>query len=110
MTRNVYALLVGINDYAPESGVRGLQGCVRDIQTAQVHLQDRIPSEQLHLVSLFNEQATRQAVINVFKDHLCLAGKDDTVLFYYAGHGSQEDAPEECWTIEPDRLNETLVC
>jgi hypothetical protein len=31
-------------------------------------------------------------------------------MFYYAGRGSQEPAPEEFWDIEPDRLNETLVC
>ena len=111
MPRNIYALLVGINDYAPDSGVRGLQGCVQDIRTIQAYLEDRVPSENLHLLPpLLNEQATRQAVIDAFRNHLCQAGSDDTVLFYYAGHGSQEDAPEEFWTIEPDRLNETLVC
>ena len=111
MPRNIYALLVGINDYAPDSGVRGLQGCVQDIRTIQAYLEDRVPLENLHLLPpLLNEQATRQAVIDAFRNHLCQAGSDDTVLFYYAGHGSQEDAPEEFWTIEPDCLNETLVC
>jgi pimeloyl-ACP methyl ester carboxylesterase len=110
MTRNIYALLVGINDYAPESGVATLRGCVRDIQTAQTYLTDRIPADQLHLIALFNEQATRQAIVDAFRTHLCQTESDDTVLFYYAGHGSQEDAPEFFWTIEPDRMNETLVC
>ena len=32
------------------------------------------------------------------------------MLFYYAGHGSQEQAPPEFWNVEPDRLNETIVC
>jgi len=32
------------------------------------------------------------------------------VLFYYAGHGSQEQTPAEFWAIEPDHLHETLVC
>ena len=31
-------------------------------------------------------------------------------MFYYSGHGSQEQAPEEFWHVEPDRLDETLVC
>ncbi|MEM9092682.1 MAG: caspase family protein, partial [Cyanobacteria bacterium P01_F01_bin.53] len=109
MTRNIYALLVGINNYASGSGVRKLHGCVPDIQTVKEYLTDRIPPENLQLLSLIDEQATRKAVIDAFRDHLCLASSEDTVLFYYAGHGSQEDAPEEFWTIEPDQLNETLV-
>jgi hypothetical protein len=109
MARNIYALLIGINDYAPDSEVRSLQGCVPDIQMVEEYLKDRIPTGNLYLQSLFNDQATRQAVIDVFRRHLGQAGSEDTVLFYYAGHGSQEDAPEEFWTIEPDRLNETLV-
>ncbi len=32
------------------------------------------------------------------------------VLFYYSGHGSQERTPPEFWHLEPDRLDETLVC
>ncbi|MEM9244605.1 MAG: caspase family protein, partial [Cyanobacteria bacterium P01_F01_bin.153] len=32
------------------------------------------------------------------------------VLFYYAGHGAQERAPEEFLPLEPDGMNETLVC
>src|SRR5262249_35356854 len=33
----------------------------------------------------------------------------DTALFYYSGHGSQEDAPPEHLAFEPDGLDETLV-
>jgi pimeloyl-ACP methyl ester carboxylesterase len=111
MIRNIYAVLVGIDEYDPASGVRNLQGCVRDIGMVQEYLESRIPPEQLHLLPpLLNERATRQAVIDAFRNHLGQASSEDTVLFYYAGHGSQEDSPEEFWTIEPDRLNETLVC
>ncbi|MHC5939395.1 hypothetical protein [Nostoc sp.] len=47
---------------------------------------------------------------NGFRKHLRNAKKDDVVLFYYSGHGSQELAPKEFWHIEADRLDETLVC
>jgi Caspase domain len=111
MTRNIYAVLVGIDEYAPASGVSNLQGCVQDIKTIQEYLEDRIPVAQLHLLPpLLNERATRSAVIDAFRGHLGQAGSEDTVLFYYAGHGSQENTPEEFWSIEPDQLNETLVC
>jgi uncharacterized caspase-like protein len=78
----------------------------------QTYLEGRVGKDagQMHLKILLNEQATRQAVIDGFRDHLSQAGPDDVALFFYAGHGSQENAPEEFWHLEPDRLDETLVC
>lgn len=110
MTKNIYALLVGIDNYpAP---VAPLRGCVNDITTIQEYLQERVNKEgyQLHSLVLKDQDATRQAVINGFKEHLCKAGSEDVALFYYSGHGSQEEAPPEFWHLEPDRLDETLVC
>ena len=108
--RNIYALLVGIDEY-PEP-VSSLDGCVNDIQAIQNYLQERVTRDgyQLHLHKLLNQDATRQGIIDGFQEHLCQAQQQDIVLFYYSGHGSQEQAPEEFWTVEPDRLNETLVC
>ncbi|MEH2336008.1 caspase family protein [Nostoc sp.] len=109
MNLNIYALLVGIDEYL---NVSPLQGCINDITAIKEYLEGRVDTDgyQLHLRTLLNKDATRQAVIDGFRQHLCLAGSEDIVFFYYAGHGSQEEAPEEFWTIEPDRLNETLVC
>jgi hypothetical protein len=109
MNRNIYALLVGIDEYV---NVSPLQGCINDITAIKEYLEGRVNTDeyQLRLRTLLNKDATRQAVIDGFRQHLCQAGSEDVVFFYYAGHGSQEEAPEEFWTIEPDRLNETLVC
>jgi hypothetical protein len=109
MNHNIYALLVGIDEYV---NVSPLQGCVNDITAIKEYLEGRVDTDgsQLHLRTLLNKDATRQAVIDGFRQHLCQAGSEDVVFFYYAGHGSQEEAPEEFWAIEPDRLNETLVC
>lgn len=119
MARNIYALLVGINDYDPASypPVPPLQGCIRDIEAIKDYLYERVNREEYRLIEptnqkwiLLNQDATRQAIIEGFQNHLCNAGSDDVVLFYYAGHGAQEKAPEEFWHIEPDHLDETLVC
>jgi uncharacterized caspase-like protein len=59
---------------------------------------------------LKDSQATRSNVIGSFRDHLAKAGPNDVALFYYSGHGSQENAPPEFWHIEPNHLDETLVC
>lgn len=109
---NTYALLVGINQYSPTSSVPHLQGCTNDVKAMQAYLEGRVAKDanQLHLKVLLNQQATRQAVIDGFRNHLCQAGPDDVALFFYAGHGAQENAPEEFWHLEPDRLDETLVC
>lgn len=110
---NTYALLVGLNQYDPTSSVPHLQGCTNDVQAMQTYLEGRVGQEagQLHVKTLLNEAATRQAVIEQgFRSHLRQAGPEDVALFFYAGHGSQEQAPEEFWHLEPDRLDETLVC
>ncbi|BAZ08643.1 peptidase C14 caspase catalytic subunit p20 [Calothrix sp. NIES-4071] len=109
-SRKLYALLVGIDNY-PDPNHR-LQGCVNDIIAIEEYLNERFDQKeyQLHLLTLKDGQATREGVINGFRNHLCQAQKDDVVLFYYSGHGSQEAAPSEFWQLEPDHLDETLVC
>jgi pimeloyl-ACP methyl ester carboxylesterase len=120
MAKNIYALLVGIDEYSSASvpQVPSLKGCVNDIKAIEAYLRERIAKEsEWKLVEpanqpwiLLNENATRQAVIDGFCKHLCHADSEDVALFYYAGHGAQEKAPEEFWELEPDKLNETLVC
>ena len=108
---SLYALLVGIDQYDRRSYVPPLRGCVNDIKAMKTYLQNRATNaQQLHVQTLVDEQATRQAIIDAFRNHLQQAQAGNTVLFYYAGHGSQSKAPEEFWLIDPDRLNETLVC
>jgi len=109
--RTLYALLVGIDRY-PEPIPR-LYGCVNDIKRMQEYLQGRHDDSAFRLdlaAPLLDQQATRQAVIDEFQNHLGKAMKGDVALFYYSGHGSQERAPEEFWHLEPDRLDETIVC
>ncbi len=115
MAKSIYALLVGIDQYDPNSvfQVPSLQGCVNDIVAAQQYLEERTKDGEWKLIEpliLKNEQATREAIIKGFKEHLCKAESSDVVFFYYAGHGGQEKAPEEFWVLEPDRLNESLIC
>ena len=110
MANNLYALLVGVNDY-PDPIPR-LRGCLNDIAAMTAFLETRCAetSTQLHLHTLKNEEATRDAVIAAFRSHLGKAAAGDQALFGFSGHGSQEAAPPEFWHLEPDRLNETLVC
>ncbi|MEH2092984.1 caspase family protein [Nostoc sp.] len=110
MTRNLYALLVGIDDYV--SPVRPLKGCINDILAVKAYLEGRVATDgyQMHLHTLLNEEATRQSVIEGFRHHLSQANSEDVALFYFAGHGGQQDSPEAFWELEPDRMDEILVC
>lgn len=107
--RNVYALLVGIDAY-PEP-VQSLHGCRNDIAAVENLLDQRVSDvhDVLHVRTLLDDEATRSAVIAGFQEHLGQARAGDVVLFYYSGHGSQENAPQEFWHLEPDHLDETLV-
>ncbi|MCB0191873.1 MAG: caspase family protein [Anaerolineae bacterium] len=110
----VYALLVGINEYAV---VRDLSGCVQDVQRMTEFLQARVippetayPDDFLQIKTLTNAEATRSAIIEAFQTHLGQAGDGDVAFFYYSGHGSEENAPPEFWHLAPTRRNQTLVC
>lgn len=103
----VHALLVGIDQY-PHPAHR-LAGCRNDVEEFHEVLKLRVPPAGIRLATLIDNQATRATVIDTFRQHLGQAAAGDTALFYYAGHGSRECAPEAFWTIEPDRLDETLV-
>jgi len=109
-TRTIYALFVGVDAYpAP---VNPLDGCVNDVARMRDLLAARLAGSQDRFAPrlLADAQATREGVINTFRTHLGQAGPGDVALFYYSGHGSQEDAPPEFWDFEPDKQNETLVC
>ncbi|MGB6301840.1 MAG: caspase family protein [Rivularia sp. (in: cyanobacteria)] len=111
MTRNLYALLVGIDEYPNPRDC--LQGCVNDITAVKEYLEQRLASDryELQIKTLFNQDATRDNIIDGFREHLSQANSNDVVLFYYSGHGSQEEnIPEEFLPFEPDGKNETLYC
>ena len=108
MASNLYALLVGIDKYNGNP----LMGCVNDIETVEKYLKSQLAQDKYKdkIEKLLNESATRQAIIDKFESHLCQASKDDVVLFYYCGHGSQEVAGEEFYQWDTDKKLETIVC
>lgn len=107
MTRQVFALFVGIDQYP--SPVPQLSGCANDVRATRGVIAGLV-GDRLHSKVLLDQQATRAAVISGFRAHLAQAGPGDIALFVYSGHGAQEDTPETYWAGEPDHRNETVVC
>ncbi|MET6997068.1 caspase family protein [Chitinophaga defluvii] len=107
----LYALLAGINQYHPQSRVPSLQGCHNDVLHLQQFLEQVFPAQQREIKVFLDEQATYDQIVGGFgADHLLKAGKEDTVLFVFSGHGSREPAASELTRYFPEGMLETLVC
>ncbi len=107
MGRNLFALLVGIDNYPPN--VSNLQGCVNDVNHLNDYLKEHVALNQC-IETLTNSDATRENIIRLFRQHLGKAGENDVVLFHYSGHGSRELTAPGFGRYSSFRKGETLVC
>lgn len=104
----LFALLVGIDQY--RAPITPLKGCINDVEKVGTYLTNEKDHFEVHLETLTNEKATKANIVSMFKTHLSKAEKKDTVLFYYSGHGTQEEADEVFWSGEADKKLEAVVC
>jgi hypothetical protein len=114
------ALLVGINDYtastlaahpqtapAPGRDWPNLGGAVNDVNTMRNMLIALYGFDRNDIVTLTDQAATRDAILSTIEQRLVNpAAKDDVILFYFAGHGSQV---RNSLSEERDKLDESLV-
>jgi hypothetical protein len=88
MRKNIWAVVVGINDYP---NTRRLKWAVNDARAFYRHLVDviQIPPENVTL--LLNRDASLSRLRSSLGTHLKKkAGKQDMVIIYFAGHGATE--------------------
>ncbi len=83
----VYATFVGVNIHADER-IKELTGAVSDAIALWALFKDSIPEIKFSL--LLNEEATTENIKASFDEHLNNASPDDTLLFFFAGHGSPD--------------------
>lgn len=78
-----YAVIVGIEEY--DGTVSNLTASVNDAQRMYDYLaRNNAPD---NLILLLNSQATKQNILNAMQIYK-KAGADDTILFYFSGHGA----------------------
>ncbi|MDX1408475.1 MAG: caspase family protein, partial [Saprospiraceae bacterium] len=106
--KNLYVLLVGINDYQPP--LQPLRGCIKDINRLHKFIDQHCDDFEVHPMRLENANATYRNIIDGFQKHLCKAGPDDVAWFHFSGHGSEEYCAEELRAIEPNGKDQTLIC
>lgn len=94
-THRKLALLVGINQYpelVSDYGVKSstLSGCLTDVKLQRELLIHRFGFQPEDILSLTDEAATRQGIVDAFVSHLVEQAKpNDVVLFHFSGLGSQ---------------------
>lgn len=113
-TTKVHALLVGINDYQENLNLNPgnfprLFGCVHDAEQ-MLHYLQKDPTIELTSKSLFDKTATKLNILKAFEQDLSKATAADTVLFYFSGHGTVEEADTAVWQEETDGRLEAIVC
>ena len=115
----IYLLAVGIDEYQhdlannPRTGIRWLNGCEEDVKNLTNGFEKYFGKETVLVKTLINGAATRENILQEMEGFLKKAGAEDTAIFYFSGHGSEETTSEEFVQkgLEPEGgKNETLVC
>jgi|GEM_PF-558228 len=79
------AVVIGIDRYQNLLAKDFLKYAVRDAKGVASVLNKHYPFEKV--ITLYNEQATRDRIIKVLQGDLSRIGPEDAVLIYFAGHG-----------------------
>ncbi|MEH1779571.1 MAG: caspase family protein [Nostoc sp.] len=96
------ALLIGINQYPK---IPALSGCLTDVELQKELLIHRFGFQGSDILTLTEEQASREFIEAAFLDHLGKQAKPgDVVVFHFSGYGS-------CVKLEtsPDTMQNVLV-
>jgi uncharacterized caspase-like protein len=111
------ALLIGINDYSASSlgtppsnvssrGWTNLSGAANDAETLKQFLLVVYGVDANEIVTLTDQAAIRAAILRSLEHLAATSSKGDSVLFYFAGHGSQV---KNSRSEERDKLDESIV-
>ncbi|KAJ7706851.1 caspase domain-containing protein [Mycena rosella] len=98
----VFALIIGIDQYKE---LHGLNGCVNDANAFKDFLTGSLHVPEAHIMFMTNDTATRANILSAFKTHLIENSRirdhgGDTILYFYAGHGSRVVAPNNAFSVD----------
>lgn len=90
------ALIVGVSDYS-STGSSNLPFCKNDILAMKYSLTNGLKIESSNIVTLGdNGTVTTDEFINTLKKMGSTSSKDDTLIFYFSGHGGTASLNEHC--------------
>lgn len=93
-----YALIVGIDDY---HGVWDrLKNAVRDARAVESLLRGSFRFEKI--TTLYDEQATRDNILEKFEEFANTLTREDNLLVYYSGHGVLQERSQRGFWVPAD--------
>ncbi|MEH1869446.1 MAG: caspase family protein [Nostoc sp.] len=96
------ALLIGINQY---SKIQNLSGCLTDVELQRELLINRFGFQGSDILTLTEEQASREFIEAAFADHLGKQAKPgDITFFHFSGYGTRVKLE-----TSPDTMQNALV-
>jgi len=98
--------LIGIDRYCKLGKEAQLSGCVNDVQAMAQILIDRFGFPRGQVTQLVDGAATREAILAALDGLVGRVGAGDTVVFHFAGHGSQARSLDP---DEADGWDETVL-
>jgi hypothetical protein len=101
------ALLIGINQYLPS----GLSGCLTDVELLRELLVYRFGFQSSDILSLTDDQASRDVVEKAFFEHFGNQTKSgDVAFFHFSGYGSRIKSANALICVDDNYLlEETLL-
>jgi hypothetical protein len=102
---NYYAVVIGIDKY--KGKWPPLQNAVNDAKAIETTLKAKYKFDYFH--SLYNEQATRKAVIAELEWLAANAKENDNVFIYYSGHGEYKQEMNKGFWVPVDALASTTA-
>ncbi|KAK0221406.1 caspase domain-containing protein [Armillaria fumosa] len=110
--RETFALIIGINKYQWVPNEH-LQGAVKDADNFKSYLLEYRHVPEANIFSLRNEQATRCAIIQKFRDlehdRRIIPG-EAAIIIYFAGHGAAARKPPSWTNWEAPSGNVEMLC
>lgn len=79
------AVIIGIDRYRDLADDKQLKYAVHDAKGVAEVLREHYPFHRI--ITLYNEEATRDRIMKVLQGDLSQTGVEDAVLIYFAGHG-----------------------
>jgi hypothetical protein len=70
--KRLFALIIGIDKYQNKD-IRNLQGCIKDSKNVCRFLTESLHANPLHIRQLRDAEATREAILSTFMEHLITA-------------------------------------
>jgi len=113
--KDLYILMVGINKYHPESegSSAPLRTSINDCHLLETYFEKEIyqnHKDQLYIQKLFDEEATRENVIQAFKSFYNAKNEQSTFLFFFSGKTATYDVPSELMYAYPKCKMKSYLC